>query len=202
MLAFWGARAVGETSGYSEGFALGMDDGLIEGYQEGYIKGDTDGYANGGIDGYEKGYFDGYDAGQWAGYDAGLIDSAEKHAVGGYEGEYWFLRNPTEQEMWTFINADRTDRRTYVDGESTCVNFTATVKRNAFYAGYRCFSVYIFMVDGGHDIVGFNTTDSGFMFIEPQHDRMMKVEVGIKYWDRKYYDPNYDDTILRYVLIP
>jgi flagellar biosynthesis/type III secretory pathway protein FliH len=198
--------SVGETSGYSEGFALGRDEGLAEGY----IEGNFDGYAGGSIDGFEIGYLDGYEVGQWdgfdtglwEGYDAGLIDGAEKYAAGGYEGEYWFLRNPTEQEMWTFINADRTDRMTYVADKFTCVNFAATVKRNAFHAGYRCFSVYIFMADGGHDIVGFNTTDSGFMFIEPQHDRMMKVEVGIKYWDRKYYAPTYDDTILRYVLVP
>jgi len=202
--------SVGETSGYSEGFSLGRDDGLAEGYQDGYAEGNFDGYHRGSIDGFEVGYLDGYDVGQWEGFDAGqlegydmgLIDGAEKYAVGGYEGEYWFLRNPTEMEMWTFINADRTDRITGVADKFTCVNFATTVKRNAFDAGYRCFSVYIFMVDGGHNIVGFNTTDSGFMFIEPQHDRLMKVEVGTKYWDRKYYAPTYDDTVLRYVLIP
>lgn len=117
-------------------------------------------------------------------------------AGGGYE-----IRDPAYYEVLEFISSDKTDENEYDPGSYTCINFAADVKNNAFYKGYRCGYVEILFPDSGHAIVCFNTTDHGLGFIEPQSDYVMNLVIGQPYWDRsKYYAPDYDDTVIRFVI--
>jgi hypothetical protein len=170
----------GNTAGYSSGFKVGNE----QGYSQGYTKGNSTGYTNGYLIGYSKGYQKGWTA---TGFN---------------------IRDPTYQEMLEFIRADKTDENAYVDGDYICHDFSYDVKRNAFDAGYRCFWVSIEMGEysptvAGHAIVAFNTTDRGIIYIEPQSDKVMNVQIGQHYWDRSIYRaPSYDDTVTKIELIP
>jgi len=196
----------GQSDGFITGFGQGNEAGYVIGHEDGFNFGFLGGMEQGEIIGYGSGYIDGtelgYQLGEIDGYELGLVEGALNYAVGDYKGKYWFLRNPTEQEMWSFIGSDRTDEIRYSTRFFTCHHFTATVKMNSFEAGYLCYYVYVEFKNLAHACIAFNTTDSGIIFIEPQTDRIVNVEEGKVYLDRAYYAPTYDDTIVSYVLIP
>ncbi|MEM2618825.1 MAG: hypothetical protein QXR87_04440 [Candidatus Hadarchaeales archaeon] len=106
-------------------------------------------------------------------------------------------RDPTYSEMLDFLGRDRTDDKPYIQGVYVCYHFAAEVGRNADREGLRSAFVIVRFPDVTHALVAFNTTDRGLIFIEPQTDEEMKVEVGKPYWPRhKYLPPDYNDTVL------
>ncbi len=145
-------------------------------YQEGY----THGYLQGNLTGYQRGYIQGVSDGAGRGYD---------------------IRDPTFQEVLQFISSDRTDKNQYREENYTCVDFAADFKNNAMKAGYTCGYVYIQFPDSAHTIVCFNSTDHRLVFVEPQIDEIMSLTLGRPYWDRtKYKAPDYNDTVVRFVI--
>jgi hypothetical protein len=129
-----------------------------------------------------------YDSGYNAGYAQGITDAVET----GY-----LLFDPTYSEALDFVADNQVDKKAYVYGSYTCVNFASDFKNDAFEAGYRCGLVYIEFPDSAHDIICFETTDMGMIYIEPQTDEIVNVVIGQPYWDRtKYYPPSFDDTIM------
>jgi hypothetical protein len=89
------------------------------------------------------------------------------------------LRNPTYNEALSFIAADKTDRNKYVSGKYTCVNFAADFKHNAMAKGYRCAFVILEFQGGlGHAVNAFYTVDAGLIYVEPQTDEVLNLEVG------------------------
>ncbi len=99
--------------------------------------------------------------------------------------------------MWT----DQTDEHMYMENY-TCLNFAADFKENAFEAGYRCGFVYLKFSEGAHALVCFNTTSRGIVFIEPQFDVIVRVEVGVRYWvDNGFQCLDCDDIIIDFVII-
>ncbi|MGQ9680552.1 MAG: hypothetical protein ACUVV4_07295 [Candidatus Bathyarchaeia archaeon] len=126
-----------------------------------------------------------------------LKEAYETLLAGGGYG----IRDPTYNEVLKFISSDKTDENEYDPESYTCINFAADVKNNAFYKGYRCGYVEILFPDSGHAIVCFNTADRGLVFIEPQTDEVMNLVIGRPYWNRsKYCAPDYDDTVIRFVI--
>jgi len=200
----------GQAIGYQQGYEKGNDTGYFSGHKKGYDKGKKLGYQYGydygyaegnniGFDrGNETGYAFGYDKGTFIGYEEGYLQGIEDGSGRGYT-----IRDPTYKEVKQFIRTDKTDSMKYDPQNFVCHDFSAMFKTNAFNAGFRCFYVSIRYPDSSHAIVGFNTTDKGFIFIEPQHDDIVTVEIGNLYVDRsKYVAPDYDDTIVDYTLIP
>ncbi len=124
-------------------------------------------------------------------------------------GYGYVLRDPSYQEMKVFLARDRISEHVYVPGEYTCVDFAADVKTNAAREGIRCAYVVIeFRGGGGHAIVAFDTTDEGLVFIEPQFDWEVELQVGKRYYQcvkpppgNYMTKPPYDDTITRYVVV-
>lgn len=97
------------------------------------------------------------------------------------------LRNPSYQELVTFLDEDKTNENAYYDdmyGSNyyVCKHFSKDLLHNASLMGYRCAFVsmnlnYTFVLGNetywiiyGHAIVCFNTTDYGIIFVEPQTD--------------------------------
>ncbi len=124
------------------------------------------------------------------------------------DGYGYVLTDPTYQEMKRFISADRTDANEYVDDSYVCGDFSADVKKNANEQKIRCAYVVIDHPDTGHVIVAFNTTDKGIIYIEPQSDEEVNLQVGNKYWQCVvprpgyfYTAPDYDDTVLKYTKV-
>jgi hypothetical protein len=203
---------VGYTSGYSngtkDGYNTGYTAGDSVGYGRGYNVGDLAGYNTGNTAGIATGYTNGYKVGNTTGYGLGEKTGYTVGYQKGWKATGFNIKDPTYQQMLTFIQNDKTDEKEYVEGSYVCHDFTSDVKRNAFNAGYRCFFVSIEMGDFmptsvGHALVAFNTTDRGIVYIEPQTDIIMHVKVGQPYWDRTIYEaPSYDDTVTKIELIP
>ena len=163
--------------------------GNSQGYQVGYNEGKQSGY--------EFGYSQGYNDGNVSGYNVGYLKGVEDGVGRGYN-----IRDPTYQEVLTFIASDQTDKNQYNEENYTCANFAADFKNHAFEAGYRCGYVLIEFPDAAHSINCFNTTDKGLIFIEPQDDNIVSLTIGQPYWNRTIYEsPTYNDTIVRYTIV-
>jgi hypothetical protein len=118
----------------------------------------------------------------------------------------YILRDPTYQEVRTFIAADNTDAKTYVNDTYVCEDFAFDVKTHAMQQKIRCAYVSIRFPDSAHAIVAFNTTDRGIIYIEPQSDEEVNLQVGKHYWTQCVittiqYITAYDDTINRFNVI-
>ena len=165
------------TSGFNSGYSVGY----WKGFEIGQSEGNSSGYSQGQSSGYSKGLDTGYTAGQSAGYESGYNEGYLKGVKDGV-GRGFNLRDPTYNEAMQFIQKDKTDAVPYNESNFTCTDFSATVKRNALAQGYRCFYVIIEYPAGlGHALVGFNTTDRGFTYVEPQHDWIMQPQLGKQY---------------------
>lgn len=123
--------------------------------------------------GYAEGESDGYQIGYVEGYDQGVEDLSQTG---------WYLRNPTYKEATTFIKTDKTDENLY-SPSYVCYDFTADFIENAEQIGYRCGFVYIEFSESAHAIACFNTTDQGLIYVEPQTDEIVSVEIGQQYLD-------------------
>lgn len=141
-----------------------------------------------------RSYNDGYDDGKTKGYQEGVIDGV---------GTGYNIRDPTYAEAMTFIVSDRTDMNEYLSGDYICMNFAADFKNNAFNAGFRTGCVYIqFPERYHHGIACFDTVDNGLIFVETQTDEIVTLAIGEFYYDRTIHDPpNFDDTVVHYVII-
>ena len=147
-----------------------------------------------GATSYYIGYTRGDSAGWAEGYDTGVIDGA---------GTGYDLRDPTYSELQQFIMDDLTDENEYMDGTYTCSDFAARLNNNAIQLGYNAAYVYLAYSDGsGHAINAFQTVDKGIIFIEPQFDDEVHLEIGSSYAGQNGYQASdIDDTIIRYVLV-
>jgi len=88
------------------------------------------------------------------------------------------LHNPSYFEVVSFVREDKTDEHSY-SSNYTCWSFASDFKLEAFVKGLLCGLVYIrFITYSAHTIVCFNTTDKGIIFIEPQNDDVVNLEIG------------------------
>jgi len=130
------------------------------------------------------------------------LQSAEKKE-GLMTGHGYSIKDPTYNEMMSFVDDDDTDKAEYIKGEYECTEFSTDLCNRAEEKGIRCAYVSIrFPSGGGHAIVAFNTIDKGLIYIEPQYDDMVKIEIGKPFYkcvvpsgDYKYEKPAQDDTI-------
>ena len=124
-------------------------------------------------------------------------------------GHGYTIKDPTYEQMMSFIREDRTDKKQYIEGEYVCTNFAMDVCNYAEEEGIRCAYVNLWYPNEmGHAIIAFNTIDKGLIYIEPQTDEVVKAEIG-KYFYKcvvpkpgYYYEkPDYDDTIEKILVI-
>jgi hypothetical protein len=145
---------------------------------------------------YDNGYNIGLIVGNHTGYSDGYLQGTKDGAGSGYN-----IRDPTYQEMLSFIASDQTNTHEY-SGSYDCYDFTNELCNNAFNNGYRAGFVYIEFLYDAHALVCFRTVDKGLVFIEPQSDDIMNVVIGEHYWNRAVYEaPTYDDMIMNYDVI-
>ncbi len=184
----------GYESGYQTGYTLGNSSGFTNGFGNGYSEGNSSGYQsgyqNGLSSGSQSGYSQGFASGNAAGYQSGYLQGVKDGAGRGYT-----VRDPTYQEMISFMAVDKTDLNAYHYPDYVCWNFAADTINNAFKNEYRCGFVYIGFTDGyAHAVICFNTTDHELVFIEPQNDAIVQIAVG------SYYTYT-GETIARYGII-
>ncbi len=76
-------------------------------------------------------------------------------------------RDPSWQELRTFVLNDNTDEHQYVPDSFVCADFAAMLHDRAEAAGIRAAYVSVDLADGpGHALDAFNTTDRGLVFID------------------------------------
>lgn len=118
-------------------------------------------------------------------------------------GHGYTIKDPSYQEMMSFISADDTDKAEYIKDEYECTDFATNLCNNAEEKGIRCAYVSIRFPGGsGHAIVAFNTIDRGLIYIEPQFDDRVNIVIGKPFYKCivpkegvVYQKPDQDDTI-------
>ena len=196
--------STGQVDGIKTGYNEGYDAGLVAGYDGGYLKGKTDGldelnqkttisYLEGKTIGVEQGNATGYRIGYDKGYDSGFVEGLN---TDGYK-----VIDPTYSEVLRFLKTDKTNKIEYND-TFDCENYAAILKQNAFNEGYQCYIVLIEFEESFHMLNGFNTTDKGFLYIEPQTDDIVNVRLNTSYWDRTKFRVNYNDIVKEVVIYP
>lgn len=124
-------------------------------------------------------------------------------------GYGYVLKDPTYQALKSFIAADKTDSKPYDINSYNCSDFSADVITNAAKQKIRCAYISIdYAGKTGHAIVAFDTTDKGLIYIEPQHDEEVNLQLGKHYYQcvipkpgYYYAQPSYDDTIVKITII-
>lgn len=102
-------------------------------------------------------------------------------------------KNPTWEQLLSFLRTDNTDKMTYVPGYFVCVDFAETLHNNAEKSGIRCGLVVLHPIL--HACNAFETTDRGLVFIDctgqPKYetgpydkDRLVNVQLGADYAPR------------------
>jgi hypothetical protein len=135
------------------------------------------------IEKYNLGYSEGESIGYQNGYDEGYIEGIEFISKNGFS-----IIDPNYNQVISFVDSDKTDQNEYSFPDYVCYDFTADLSNNAFESGYRCGFVYIEFHDGAHAIVCFNTTDQGLVYVEPQTDEIVEIDVGQPYLDQMIID--------------
>jgi multidrug efflux pump subunit AcrA (membrane-fusion protein) len=124
-------------------------------------------------------------------------------------GYGYILKDPTYQSLVSFLARDKTSEKTYDVNNYNCVNFSADVKVNAAKEYIRSAYVAVdFPGSTGHSLLAFDTTDRGIIYIEPQSDEEVRLEVGKPFYEciipragYYYKQPADDDTIERFVVV-
>ena len=117
-------------------------------------------------------------------------------------GRGFNIRDPTYYEVMQFVSTDQSDENEYSESYS-CISYAIDLKNNASSIGYKCGLVFIYFQGstGSHAINSFDTTDKGLIFIEPQTDQVVSLQVGQRYFELNRSIPSgYDDTVVRYVI--
>lgn len=131
------------------------------------------------------------------GYTEGYIEGVREGVGSGYT-----IRDPTYAEIMTFIRADKTNENVYDKDTYNCYDYTRDLCENAAKQGYRVGFVYLYFKESAHALVCFNTTDRGLIYIEPQYDDIVNVDVGVQYWGNiPHVRTSFDDTIVRFGII-
>jgi hypothetical protein len=113
--------------------------------------------------------------------DRGNIISYTREQVYGW-------RNPSIAEMQTFLRNDPTELHPFIDGNYECKQFCVDLIRNARAQGYRAGYVTLSNPLGDdHAIVCFDTTDQGYVFVEPQLDVVFTASELQQMIDEEWY---------------
>jgi hypothetical protein len=137
------------------------------------------------------------------------IDNTEVNIASLDTGSGYVLNDPTYAEAKAFILADLTNLKTNTS-TYTSEDFARDVQLHALEHHIRCANIDVRFGNYGERIVGFNTTDRGMVYFEPQTDEEVILKIGKHYWREcviskwgaPYQDPTtYVDIVKDWVTI-
>jgi hypothetical protein len=175
-LLVWASQQEGvvtaKENGFSEGYLAGKNFGLKEGNQIGY--------QNGVIDGRVEGIIFGNRTGFALGNSTGYLQKVSE--ITGIPGIAYMKRYPTYQEILDFIAQDIVHNNQY-SSNYTCFGFANDFANEAYNQGYCCGIVYVSLDYGStqHTLNCFWAIDFGMVFVEPQTDTIVSLDVGQVY---------------------
>jgi len=115
--------------------------------------------------------------------------------------------NPTYEQAIEFIRNDSTNNNSYLYDKYNCVYFSKDVNNNAEKQNISCAYLRLNLKGNEpHALVAFNTTDKGIIFIEPQTDEIVNLQIGKDYWAEcltssfENYKSNEKNIIVSYIL--
>ncbi len=104
---------------------------------------------------------------------------------------YANAKNPTYQELLTFMKSDKTDETPYQSDKYASFDFAETLHNNAEKAGLRCAYAIVEISGSPYAINAFETTDRGIIYIDDTGKRPSwgegpinedkKVDIGVGY---------------------
>ena len=110
-----------------------------------------------------------------------------------FEESDLLLMNPTITQVESFLRKDNIDKNNYSSVKYDCTQFSIDTVKNAIESG-----LYACLVDitsenktkkrSGHAIIAFNTSDFGIIYVEPQNDGMVNLNLGVNYHCLNYND--------------
>lgn len=121
------------------------------------------------LDAFNNGFAEGNNTGFAQGYKVGFN-------VSGFN-----VRDPTYSEALSFVASDKTNFHKYNMFSYCCFHFCRDFLNNAFNSGLKAGFVYVEFETGAHGLVCFDTVDNGRVFVEPQNDMIVELEVGQVY---------------------
>ena len=157
---------------------------LEHGFKEGYAQGSLEGYQEGSRVGYQEGSKLGYVRGNWKDYGSG------------YEEGFYFLYNPTYDELQEILAESEASSAKEIHKYAEAYGIRVAYVRCQIARKATEGMVWI------HQLVAFETVDSGFIIIEPWSYREVKVEVGKHYSELNGLPPrSYDDTVTKITIV-
>lgn len=96
--------------------------------------------------------------------------------------------DPTYAEMMDFLQQDPTSERIPTSPDDTWT-FAPEVKKNSEKKGIKSCVVLVKCEGFIQMINGYNTTDRGFQFIEPQEDKPVTLRIGEGYMSQNGFPP-------------
>lgn len=182
------AVVVGAGAGISAIAANRLSRSIEAAKQGGFNEGYSKGYAEGLLLGNEAGYQEGSKAGY---IDAGGKDTSQIATPG-----YYFMYNPTYDEMQMALT------RSEMDSAQSILNYA---RANGIRAAYVRVPIARPADEGRiylYQLVAFETVDRGLVIIEPRSHREVKVEVGKSYsLLNGFPQSQYDDTITKVTMV-
>jgi hypothetical protein len=84
-----------------------------------------------------------------------------------YVTNYKNATNPSYSELVNFLKYDQTEQQAYIENVYVCANFATRLHDNAESKNIKAYIVTVVLIgSSGHMIVGFNTTDRGWVYID------------------------------------
>jgi len=152
------------NSSYSERVALAFQDAYDYGYSQTFDVA----YQQARQVSFEKGYSKGYEI--------------SRDGIGSVPASRMArMSKPTYAELMDFLAQDSTDSNPYIDGAYVCFDYAADLNNAADAAGFPAAYVRLRSDDWGHAIVAFETADKGLVYIEPQSDKEVTIQLGKPY---------------------
>jgi uncharacterized coiled-coil protein SlyX len=99
------------------------------------------------------------------------------------------LNKMTRKELKEFLKKDKTNNLKYSD-DFDCNAFSFTLIRNLYDYGYLAYPVYIEYDDSAHMVVSVYDENEELIYIEPQNDDIINIELGEYYGDGKIEEIN------------
>jgi len=154
------------------------------------------GFDEGYDDGYEEGLIEGSIAGYQEGSKLGYLTSNRVAAATRDGEDFYFIYNPTSEEVREILNEGG------LDSAREVIDYSAV---NGIRVAYiRCQTVPNEPKGKVHlqELIGFETVDKGFIFIDAELHREVRVEVGVSYSVlNRLPSPSYDDTIGKVTIV-
>ena len=156
--------------------ARGLEEGYDDGYEDGLIEGSIAGYQEGSKLGYQTS-------------NREIKDADEMQNI-------FFIYNPTYEEVQKILDSNDLNTAQKVIDYAVLNGIRSAYVRCQSVPNEPLGKIYLY------EFVGFETVDRGFVIIDPEIHREVKVEIGVSYSELNSLEfSSHDDTIGKITIV-